>query len=180
MSGNERREKIMSILRNSAAPVSGTELSKELNVSRQVIVQDIALLRANGTDILSTHTGYIVQEKHQVKHVVKVIHTDEEVEEELDIIVDLGGLIEDVFVYHKAYGVVKAPMNIRSRKDVKEFTEKIASGKSSLLMHTTSGYHYHTIVADSEESFSQIFDALQKRGFLAPLQDYEPINFWAE
>ena len=180
MSGNERREKIINILRNSANPVSGTELSKEFNVSRQVIVQDIALLRANGTEILSTHTGYIIQEKQSVRHVVKVIHTDAQVEEELDLIVDLGGIVEDVFVYHKAYGVVKAPMNIRSRKDVKAFTDKIASGKSSLLMHTTSGYHYHTIVADTEESFAQIFEALQQRGFLAPLQDYEPINFWAD
>ena len=180
MSGNERREKILHILRGSTGPVSGTELSKTLDVSRQVIVQDIALLRANGTDILSTHTGYIVSKKQLVRHVVKVIHTDAEVAEELDLIVDLGGIIEDVFVYHKAYGVVKAPMNIRSRKDVKAFIEKIASGKSSLLMHTTSGYHYHTIVADSEESFAQIFEALQNRGFLAPLQDYEPINFWEE
>ena len=94
----------MHILRGSTGPVSGTELSKTLDVSRQVIVLDIALLRANGTDILSTHTGYIVSKKQLVRHVVKVIHTDAEVEEELDLIVDLGGIIEDVFVCIKPTG----------------------------------------------------------------------------
>ena len=61
MNGEDRREKIINILRSSSTPVAGVALAKELNVSRQVIVQDVALLRANGTAIFSTNRGYVLQ-----------------------------------------------------------------------------------------------------------------------
>ena len=178
MKGNDRRERILQILSDSTSPISGANLAKQLDVSRQVIVQDMALLRANGTDIVSTNLGYVLNEKTSAERVLKVIHTDDEVEEELNIIIDLGGIVKDVFVYHKAYGVVRADMNIRFRKDVKTFVDNIKSGKSSLLMNVTSGYHYHTILAENEETLDMIFDALSERGFLAALQDYEPVDFW--
>lgn len=178
MKGNDRRERILQILYDTAAPISGANLAKQLQVSRQVIVQDMALLRANGSDIISTNLGYVLNEIQTAERVVKVIHTEDEVEEELNIIVDLGGIVKDVFVYHKAYGVVRAEMNIRFRKDIKAFVDNIKSGKSSLLMNVTSGYHYHTILAENEETLDMIFDALSKRGFLAALQDYEPVDFW--
>ncbi len=178
MTGNERRERIINILTNSNEPVSGTGLAKQLQVSRQVIVQDMALLRANGYEVISTTKGYVITGMPQHSRVFKLIHTNDEVEEELNMIVDLGGIIQDVFVYHKVYGIVRADMNIKSRRDVQGFLEKIESGKSRLLMNTTSGYHYHTIIADDDETLDAIFDALNKRGFLAALQDYEPINFW--
>ena len=178
MKGNDRRERILQILSDSTSPISGANLAKQLDVSRQVIVQDMALLRANGTDIVSTNLGYVLNEKTSAERVLKVIHTDDEVEEELNIIIDLGGIVKDVFVYHKAYGVVRADMNIRFRKDVKTFVDNIKSGKSSLLMNVTSGYHYHTILAENEETLDMIFDALAERGFLAALQDYEPVDFW--
>ena len=178
MKGNDRRERILQILSDSTSPISGANLAKQLDVSRQVIVQDMALLRANGTDIVSTNLGYVLNEKTSAERVLKVIHTEDEVEEELNIIIDLGGIVKDVFVYHKAYGVVKADMNIRFRKDVKTFVDNIKSGKSSLLMNVTSGYHYHTILAENEETLDMIFDALSERGFLAALQDYEPVDFW--
>ena len=178
MNGEDRREKIISILKSSNAPVAGLTLAKELGVSRQVIVQDIALLRANATAIFSTNRGYVLQEKNVCERVFKVQHTDEEVEEELSIIVDMGGFVKDVFVYHKVYGVLKAEMNIKSRMDIRKYMEDINSGKSSLLKNVTSGYHYHTISADSEEILDMIQEDLSKRGFLAKLQDYEPVNFW--
>ena len=178
MKGNDRRERILQILYDTAAPISGANLAKQLQVSRQVIVQDMALLRANGSDIISTNLGYVLNEIQTAERVVKVIHTEDEVEEELNIIVDLGGIVKDVFVYHKAYGVVRAEMNIRFRKDIKAFVDNIKSGKSSLLMNVTSGYHYHTILAENDETLDMIFDALSKRGFLAALQDYEPVDFW--
>ena len=178
MKGNDRRERILQILSDSTSPISGANLAKQLNVSRQVIVQDMALLRANGSDIVSTNLGYVLNEKTIAERVLKVIHTEDEVEEELNIIIDLGGIVKDVFVYHKAYGVVRADMNIRFRKDVKTFVDNIKSGKSSLLMNVTSGYHYHTILAENEETLDMIFDALSERGFLAALQDYEPVDFW--
>ena len=178
LNGQERREKIISILKNSTQAVSGTELAKQLNVSRQVIVQDMALIRANGLDIISTHYGYILKDDKTVSRVFKVFHTDEQVEEELNLFVDLGGKVEDVFVYHKVYDVIKAPMNIKSRMDVKKYMANISSGKSTQLKNLTSNYHYHTISADSADVLDMIQQELSDRGFLAKLQDYEPVDFW--
>lgn len=176
--GKDRRQQIIHILRDSDGPVSGNSLAGLLNVSRQVIVQDIALLRANGMDIISTNLGYVLQAGNETERVYKVFHTEEETQEELNLMVDLGGCVKDVFVYHKAYGVIRADLNFKSRKQIQDYINKLKTGKSSLLMNVTSGYHYHTVSADSEETLDQIFEALDQRGFLAPLQDYEPINFW--
>ena len=180
MSGKERREQIIKILNSSETPVAGTELAKELGVSRQVIVQDMALIRANGIDVIATNRGYVIQETKEASRVFKVIHTDEQVEEELNLFVDLGGKVEDVFVYHKVYGVIKVPMNIKSRRDVRKYMEGISSGKSTNLMKLTSNYHYHTIIAEDEQTLDLIQEELQQKGFLAKLQDYEPVDFWAE
>lgn len=180
ISGQERRERILKILKESKRAISGSELAGMLQVSRQVIVQDMALIRANGVQVLSTNRGYVVQEEQLASRVFKVIHTDEQVEEELNLFVDYGGRVEDVFVYHKVYGVVKADMNIRSRMDVKAYMEGISTGKSTNLKNLTSNYHYHTIVADNEQILDVIQEELSKRGFLAQLQDYEPVDFWSE
>ena len=179
-SGTQRREAIVEILRNSDKPVPGTELAKKLNVSRQVIVQDMALIRANGVDVIATNRGYVVQDMACARRVFKVIHTNEQVEEELHLFVDYGGAVEDVFVYHKVYGVIKVPMQIKSRKDVRLYMEGITSGKSTNLMNLTSNYHYHTVVAEDEQTLDMIQDELDKKGFLAKLQDYEPVDFWGD
>ena len=178
--GQERREQILKILRDSDKPVAGTELAKQMDVSRQVIVQDMALIRANGIDVVSTNRGYIIVEEKAAQRVFKVIPTDEQVEEELNLFVDHGARVEDVFVYHRVYGVIKVPMNIRSRRDVRKYMEDISSGKSTNLKNLTSNYHYHTIIAEDEQVLDQIQEELSARGFLAKLQDYEPVNFWEE
>ena len=178
--GTERREQILKILNSSTTPVAGTDLANELGVSRQVIVQDMALIRANGVDVISTNRGYVIHEAKEVSRVFKVIHTDEQVEEELNLFVDLGGKVEDVFVYHKVYGVIKAVMNIKSRRDVRKYMEDISSGKSTNLKNLTSNYHYHTITAEDEQTLDLIQSELNERGFLAKLQDYEPVDFWGE
>ena len=178
MKGEARRKQLLNILSSSNNPVSGGTLAKELNVSRQIIVQDISLLRANGATIFSTNKGYLLQEEKKYSRVFKVYHSDDQVEEELSTIVDAGGQIRDVFVYHKVYGVLKADMGIKSRRDIRSYMEEISSGKSSLLKNVTSGYHYHTIDAESEEILDAIQAELQQKGFLAKLQDYEPVDFW--
>lgn len=178
MKGEERRKQLLNILSSSNNPVSGGTLAKELNVSRQIIVQDISLLRANGATIFSTNKGYLLQEDRKYSRVFKVYHTDDQVEEELSTIVDAGGQIRDVFVYHKVYGVLKADMGIKSRRDIRAYMKEISTGKSSLLKNVTSGYHYHTIDAESEEILDAIQEELQQKGFLAKLQDYEPVDFW--
>lgn len=180
MNGEIRRAKIENILKSSAVPVPGVTLAKDLDVSRQIIVSDIALLRANGLTILSTNKGYIIPKQSACQRVFKVIHTDDQVGEELSLIVDNGGVVKDVFVYHKVYGVIRADMNIRTRRDVKKFLEGLSSGSSSLLKNVTGGYHYHTIEAESEEILDDIQNELAEKGFLANLQDYEPVDFWGE
>lgn len=178
MSGEERRNKIIQILETSSKPVPGVELSQTLSVSRQVIVQDIALIRANGYEVMATNRGYVLHNKGEIQRVFKVNHTDDQIEQELTDIVDLGGKIQDVFVYHKVYGVVRATLNVKSRRDVKNYMEQIQNGKSTPLKNVTSGFHYHTIIADSVETLDIIQDRLKEDGFLARLQDYEPVNFW--
>ena len=118
MNGEERREKILKVLRESDTPVSGSRLAGMFSVSRQVIVQDIALIRASGKDIVSMARGYVLQEKHGVTRVFKVIHTDEQVRDELETIVDLGGTVEDVFIYHRVYGVIRGKLGLSSRRDI--------------------------------------------------------------
>ena len=96
------------------------------------------------------------------------------------MIVDLGGCVEDVFIYHKVYGVMRGELGLKTRLAVKDYMEMISSGKSSLLMNVTSGYHYHTVSAEDERTLDLIRDALKERGFLAGLQDYEPVDFSAQ
>lgn len=173
MNGEQRRQAILNLIKNGNGPVSGGRLAKEFAVSRQVIVQDIALLRAADYDIFSTNRGYVLNEAPGITRVFKVSHTDEQMEEELNAIVDLGGEVVDVFVYHKVYGRIQGTLSIRSRRNVKEFMEGIYSGKSSPLKNITSNYHYHTIRADSEKTLELIEEMLQKKGFLLPMDDWE-------
>ena len=166
MTGTERRNQIVERIKKNAVPVSGTMLAKEFEVSRQVIVQDIALIRAAGYDIISTHRGYLLNEPINVNRVFKVQHTDEQTEEELYSIVDLGGTVANVMVNHKVYGQMEAELNINSRKKAKDFIDDIKSGKSSPLKNITSNYHYHKVVADSEETLDMIEETLPEKGFL--------------
>lgn len=174
MNGETRRKSIIERLTEATAPVSASRLAEELGVSRQVIVQDVALLRASGYPIASLARGYVLESPSRIQRVFKVQHTDEETEQELNLIVDAGGVVEDVFVFHKHYGTVRAQLDIRSRHQVKQFMGNITAGKSSLLKNVTSGYHYHTVTADTAETLDLVRESLEKHGFLAPLQDYEP------
>ena len=174
MKAGERREKLKKILAQSAVPVSGSALAKMLSVSRQVIVTDIAILRAEGFEIISTSQGYMTPEIKQCKRIFKVHHTREECESELNLFVDCGAVVKDVFVSHRAYGVLRGELDIRSRLDVQAFLESIRSGKSTLLSSTTEGYHYHTLLAPSESVLDTIENRLWEMGFLAKTLDYEP------
>ena len=166
MTGKERRREILNTIRGTKIPISGTELAKKYNVSRQVIVQDIALLRAENYEIYSTTKGYILQGTHVFRRVLSVVHSDEQIEDELNSIVDLGGTVADVFVKHEVYGNLHAELNINSRRKVKEFLEKIKNGASTPLKNLTFGKHFHTIEADSEETLDLIEKELKEKGYL--------------
>ena len=178
LSGADRRNRILKILQNNKVPVSASSLAKRFEVSRQIIVQDIALLRAEGRNIYSTSKGYQIHGDQKISRVFKVWHMPEQVKDELYLIVDLGGKVEDVFVYHKVYGIVTGELSIKSRYDVDKYMETIESGESTYLSNITGGYHYHTVSADSTEILDLIQEKLKEHGFLAKLTDYEPVDFW--
>lgn len=174
MSRTDRKDRILQILlREHGNSVPGGALSEALGVSRQSIVQDIALLKAAGYEILSTSRGYCLAAIPYVRRVVKLYHTDAQIEEELNTVVDLGGRVADVFVKHKAYGELHAKLPIGSRRDIRTYLENIRSGKSVPLKHLTSDYHYHTLEAPDESVMDLIVAELQKKGMIANLLDYE-------
>lgn len=168
MKAVERRKAIVNRLLSSTEAVSGGKLSEEFGVSRQIIVQDITVLKGLGYEILSTHSGYIVQKSPLKERVFKLYHTTEQTEDELQAIVELGGTVVNVFVWHKVYGKMTAPLNIFSNLHVKQFIEGVRTGKSSELMNITGGYHYHTIRAESEQILDRIDKVLKERGYIAP------------
>lgn len=166
MNAVQRREEILKLIEGSSVPVSGSVLSKQVGVSRQIIVQDIALLKASGVDILSTNKGYVLQTPERASRVMKVVHSDDEVGDELNTIVDLGGTVENVFVWHRIYGKIEAQLSIGSRRNVSEYLESLKTGRSSPLKNVTSEYHYHTITAETEEILDLIEAELDKKGYL--------------
>ena len=172
MDGQARRKKLIDIIRSSEVPVSGTTLAKELEVSRQVVVTDIALIRANGVEITSTNRGYVIASENKCKRIIKSHHTDEEILDELFAIVDNGGCAENIIINHRFYNRLEAPLNVNSRRQAKEFMEAILSGKSKSLSSATSGYHYHVISAESEEVLDDIEEELKAKGFWLPLDDW--------
>ena len=161
MKGDARRREIAELLLSAETPISGAVLAERLGVSRQIIVQDIAVLKAAGYEILSTHHGYVIQKTPLAERVFKVRHTSEQTADELSCIVALGGTVR-----HKIYGKIEAQLNIFSDSHVDQFIERIRSGKSSELMSITGGYHYHTVRADSEKALSEIAKVLEKKGYL--------------
>lgn len=170
MEGNTRREQIIHILTTAQSPISGTELADMLNVSRQVIVQDIALLRATNKNIISTNKGYLLfvtdnamQKYHRT---FKVAHSDEQMQDELNTIVDAGGKVLDVVVEHDVYGQISVDLILCNRADVESFIQKITASNSKPLKVLTDGVHFHTVEADSEEILKRIYTKLSEKGYL--------------
>lgn len=164
----ERRKAIVNLLLSAKDPISGGELAQSFNISRQIIVQDITVLKGTGYEILSTNQGYVMQRSPLAEKVFKVRHTTDQTEDELSCIVDLGGTVVDVFVWHKVYGRIDAPLNIFSQMQIKQFLEGVRTGQSTELMHITGGYHYHTVRAESEAVLDRIEAALAERNYIVP------------
>lgn len=167
MKAHDRRKEIVNLLLSEREPVSGGKLAERFGVSRQIIVQDISLLKVSGYEILATHNGYLLHGTPLAERVLKLYHTTEQTEDELNLIVDYEGTVVDVFVWHKVYGKMEASLNISSRLHVKQFIEGVRTGKSIELMNITGGYHYHTIRAESDEILDRIEKALAERNYIA-------------
>ena len=170
MEGEKRREQLIALLRKADTPVSGTDLAKRLGVSRQVIVQDIALLRAVNKNILSTNKGYVLYVpecgKERVKRSFAVTHSKAQIKAELYTIVDYGGKVLDVVVEHDIYGQIMVDLILGNRLDVDEFVERIENSKSRPLKVLTEGEHWHTVEADSEKVLDKIEEKLREKGYL--------------
>lgn len=173
MTTSERRAQILKILQMSSQPVAGKEFAAKFGVSRQVIVQDMAVLRASTPGILSTTRGYSLQQEVLCTREFKLWHPQEETSRELNLIVDCGGSVKNTSISHRVYGRVTVDMDIHSRQDVAEFIDNLKDSQSSVLSSATSGYHYHLVEAASEERLDLIEQRLREVGFLAPLKPWE-------
>ncbi len=166
MKADKRREEILSLIGNSENPIPANVLKEKFNVSRQVIVQDIAVLRAGGYNITATNKGYVLNDKIQSARVFKCRHTFEQIVDEGVLVIESGGRIEDVFVNHRVYGRISSRLDLYSRTHVEELYRSLVSGASKPLMSVTDGYHYHTVSAENEEILDKIESKLREKGFL--------------
>ena len=165
--GNSRREELLMYLSNVDEPVSGNVLAKRMGVSRQIIVQDIALLRAQHIGILSTTKGYMLSDDStKPKRAFMVHHGGDEIEDELNTIVDCGGKVLDVTVEHNVYGTISGDLMISHRKDVEDFVKRVREDRTVPLMGLTNGVHYHAVEADSQEILDYIEQKLFEKGYL--------------
>lgn len=165
MEKESRQDLLLKYLREAEEPISGSKLAKHFHVSRQVIVQDIALLRAGGISISATGKGYILEQEKFVR-IYHVNHTADQILDELNAIVDCGARVENVFVEHDVYGVLAAPLDCASRRDVKLFMEQITAGTSQPLTSLTKGMHAHRVSAPNEEILDAVEQSLKELGIL--------------
>jgi len=169
MTSKERRTAILNKLISSKESIKGTDLATEFNVSRQIIVQDIALLRAQGEDIISTPQGYIIPIKKSNRITKRIVSKHEgynAIEEELQIMIDYGATIIDVIVEHPLYGEIRSSLNISNKIDLDNFMDKIVKRNAEPLATLTDGVHIHTIEISNEETFKDLKKALNEKGYL--------------
>ncbi len=166
-SSGARRAAVARALEEAAAPVSGGALARQFSVSRQIIVGDIALLRAGGLNILATPRGYVLDRRGEgVERTVACVHTPEQMEAELTAIVDAGGEVLDVIVEHPVYGQLTGILGLQSRYDVTEFIRRVEAQEARPLSQLTGGIHLHTVRCRDEKSFQRVQKALANEGFL--------------
>lgn len=169
MNSTERREAILNKLMSKEEPIKGTDLAKAFNISRQVIVQDIALLRAQGEDIIATPQGYLIPIKKDNRIRKRIVCKHEgynAIEDELQTMIDYGATIIDVIVEHPLYGQITSVLNINHKRDLDDFVSKITKKKAEPLATLTDGIHIHTIEIANEEIFEELKKALNKKGYL--------------
>lgn len=168
MDAENRRKEISRALQNNKEPIVARALAEQFDVSRQVIVGDIALLRAAGQDIYSTPKGYVMRKTGPtgVTTPVVCLHTREETRDELYTIVDCGCEVLDVIVEHPLYGMMKGELNISSRLDADHFIAKLNETETSLLSTLTDGIHTHTIRSKDETARDICLSKLKEHGFL--------------
>ena len=159
-------EEIVKRLRETEKPISATRFAKAFDVSRQIIVGDVALLRATGVEIVATARGYMLEQPLEgIERKIACQHTPEQTREELSVIVAKGGEVVDVSIAHPLYGELIGSLRIQSEKDIDKFMDKYQKEHATLLSVLTGGVHLHTIRCADEETFQEIKEALRKKVF---------------
>lgn len=169
MKTEKRRKSLLKRLKESNNALIGSKLAEEFGVSRQVIVQDIALLRAKGEKIIATSQGYLYPEsnKDTIRATIACKHGgDDEVEDELMTIVNYGAKILDVIVEHPIYGELKGMLMIKNPADVQKFVKNYRDNDASLLASLTDGVHLHTVEALNKQVIKKIREELAEKGYL--------------
>lgn len=167
MEAASRRQAILDRLRTADRPVSASALAAGLNVSRQIIVGDIALLRAGGAEISATPRGYVLPRATDgITRAIACRHTLAQTGQELDILVDNGCTVLDVIVEHPVYGQLTGQLQISSRYDVEQFLARIRDSDAAPLSMLTGGLHLHTLCCPNEDAYTRACAALKAAGLL--------------
>jgi transcriptional regulator of NAD metabolism len=173
----DRQELILSMLKEAKQPITARQFAEATRVSRQVIVQDISILKAKNKPILATSQGYIYlhQEKDKEREQMVIVcrHMPEQTREELYILVDHGVSVNDVTVEHPVYGDLTAALRVSTRNEVDLFIEKIKETNSTYLLTLTDGIHLHAIEADSRDKLEAACKALAAAGILVSSEEEE-------
>ena len=172
MRAEERRQAIRELLQRAKQPVSATALAAQFSVSRQIIVGDVALLRAGGLSIAATPRGYMLpEERSGLIRTLACRHRAGQMEDELNAIVDQGCTVIDVIVEHPIYGQLTGPLQLSSRYDVQQFLKRCASADAQPLSNLTEGIHLHTLSCPDSEAFRRVQQNLRELGILLSDQD---------
>ncbi|EKU50106.1 transcription repressor NadR [Staphylococcus massiliensis] len=166
---DKRREAIVKYLEEANTAVSGRELSETFEVSRQIIVRDIATLKTMDYPITSTSKGYTISRKPEgraFKRVIMCYHSMGQTQDELEIVIDNGAMVDDVFVEHSVYGTIKAELMIETHEDIEYFITSMSKENSHLLAHLTDNYHLHTISAHTSKILENAVEDLSAHGYL--------------
>lgn len=168
MNSKERREYIKNLLIENNITYKGQFLAEQLGVTRQVIVKDIAIIRAEGINIIATPEGYLIfnEESNYVRRVIAVSHRRDEIYNELECIVKFGGIVEDVTVEHPLYGEIRAMLMIKTIMDIEKFTKKFKEASAEPLSSLTKGVHLHTVRADNDQIIDSIIKELKDKNYL--------------
>ncbi len=170
MLGEERRYELLTLLKNNNGPITGTDLAKHANVSRQVIVNDMNLLKARNEPIVATSQGYLYMQLEESKKIFerKIVcsHTAEQAIDELITIVDCGVTVKNVIVEHPIYGEITASVMVSNRLEVEQFIKLVEETKANYLSALTDGTHLHVLTASSEKNLDLVEEKLRAKGYL--------------
>lgn len=165
MTAAQRRTAIYKQLTTAQTPISATALAQQFSVTRQVVVGDIALLRAEGHSITATPRGYMIPAETGLRRTIACHHSGEDTQKELFAMVDCGCTV-DVIVEHPVYGQLTAPLALSSRYDVEQFIHRMKTSHAQPISALTGGVHLHTLSCPSEAVFAHLKETLADMGML--------------